>query len=278
MVYHVVAEKLGFTEGPLWMPDGRLLLVSVNRGLVCEVGQDGYAGTHAEVGGNPSGLACDSQGRIWIAQGGLAHGSRSLRIVRPGIQCIEDGQILDVTQATLNAPNDLCFGPDGRLWFTDPRGPAMTGTSEPGQIYALDTANGALQCMADDLHFPNGLAFGPDGEALYIAETFTRRILRFAFTGGALGPAEVFAALPMGHPDGLAFDRDGHLHVAATSAGAVIVIGPDGTVTETLELEAGTMPTNLCFGGDDGKTLFITIPKGGRVLSIERTIPGLPLL
>lgn len=269
MSVRLVASGLGFTEGPLWTSRGTLMLVSMSRGLVHEIDvATGEASVAASPGGAPSGLAEDADGAIWIAQGGGRGGE-------PSIQRYAGGRIETMAAGGLTAPNDLTFGPDGGLWFTDPSGPAIEGTPEPGSVWRLDRRSSAMRVMIEGPYFPNGLAFLPDG-SLLVAETFTGRILRHdpARTGA---PLPVFAQLPAGRPDGLAVDAELNVYAAATSAAGVQVFDAAGRPTEMIAVAADAFPTNVCFGGADGRTLFVTSPKGGSVFAVERPLPGLPL-
>jgi gluconolactonase len=280
-----VAAGLGFTEGPLWTASQQLLVVSVSRGVIYELGLEGGSTTVAETGGNPTGLAQDAAGDVWVAQGGRHTRTRSERPVAPGIQRVRDGRVEDVVTSGRHAPNDCAVGPQGRLWFTDPRGPAMSADGPAGEVCALDPESGELEVVLGGLRYPNGLAFSRDGRTLWVAETGRERIRRFAVealaVSGAAPAARAAASecgrpldLPRGHPDGLAVDDEDRVHAAAISADAVIAFTPDGVVDELIELEDGCAPTNLCFGGPGGTTLFVTVVKGGRVLAIPREVPG----
>jgi gluconolactonase len=266
--------SLGFTEGPLWTSTGRLLVTSVSRGLVCEIelGGGGLVSS-VEVGGGPNGLAEDDAGRVWVAQnGGRTMPSRSDRQVRPGLQRIENGAVREVVGGGFEAPNDLTVGPDGRIWFTDP-GVRETG---PGQVYAYDPVTGATTLAADGLEYPNGLAFGPDG-ALVVAETRTRRVLRYTLSNSELSFEGVFGALPDGGADGLAFTADGRLLAATPAADLITVFDADGRLQRPLRFDGPTFPTNLCFAGADLDVLVVTAAKGGRVLALQDVGQGLPL-
>jgi gluconolactonase len=275
-VYEVreLVAGIGFTEGPLWTSDGRLLVTSVSRGVVSEVdlGGGGVAG-RTETGGGPNGLAEDAHGRIWVAQnGGVTMPSRSARPVSPGLQEISGG-VHDVPTAGALGPNDLVAGPDGRIWFTDPGGRLHDGRRAP--VYAHDPATGQTERVADGIAYPNGLAFDATGEHLYVAETRTGAILRYAWDGAALRPAGRFVTLPEGGPDGLAFDADGVLHAAAPEADAVFRFDPDGRSLPPVRFDRPTFPTNLCFAGRESDVLVVTAAKGGRVLAVEGVGRGL---
>lgn len=270
--YREIASDIGFTEGPLWV-DGRLLVTSVSRGLVYEVSLDGDgAAVYCETGGGPNGLSADAEGAVWVAQnGGVTVPSKSTRPVRPGLQRIRDGVVEDIVTEGCNAPNDLVQGPDGRIWFTDPFGPA---DRRAGQVRAYDIASGVVTTMLDEIQYPNGIAFDQSGDHLYVAETRTQRILRHSWDGNTLGPGEVFARLRVGSPDGMAFDVTGRLYVAGAGSDHVLVFDRRGHEVDAVEFGGLTMPTNLAFVGD---LLVVTAGKGGRVITIAVVAEGLAL-
>ena len=262
-----VAAGLGALEGPLWTSDGSLVVTSLSRGLLYQIGD----GAHvlAETGGGPNGVAQGPDGSIWVAQnGGNPMRSRSDRQVTPSIQRVRRGQVEDLITSGLDAPNDCVFGPDGRLWFTDPRGDVAGADPMPGRVCALDTTTLQLEVMAEGPRYPNGLAFGPDPDTFYLAESATGRVLTARHTPGGLTDFSVFAQLPEGGPDGMAFDRQGNLLVAGGGTNIVFVLDPAGALIDTIDVGRGerVIVTNLCFGGAGGDTLFITVFKGGRVL------------
>jgi gluconolactonase len=270
-----LAAGIGFTEGPLWTADGRLLVTSLSRGLVYEVGLDGGAEVLVETGGGPNGLAQDASGTVWVAQnGGATTKSKSERPVRAGLQTLGDGAVADVLGEGCDAPNDLVLGPDGRIWFTDPPSPF---DDSPGRVCAYEPASGALTVLLEGLEYPNGLAFGPDGR-FYVAETRRTRVLRYAYEDGTLGAPEEFAALREGRPDGIAFDTEGNLYVAATSADAVLVYDPDGAELEPIAFGGPSMPTNVAFAGPALDVLVVTLGKGGRVYAVDGVATGMDLV
>jgi gluconolactonase len=273
-----VAGGLGFTEGPLWTADERLLVVSVSRGLVVDVDlHTGRTCEVAETGGGPNGLAEDGRGRVWVAQnGGVVVPSRSTRSVAPGLQLLHEDTVHDVVTTGLRAPNDIVEGPDGRLWFTDPGPP---GDTARGRVCAFDPVTGTVSVLLDGIDFPNGLAVGPRGDVLHVAETESGRVVRYDWDGAGLHRSGISAILPEGGPDGLALDRDGRLYAAAPDADAVFAFEPDGRPLEPLRFRGRTFPTNLCFAGVDRDVLVVTAGKGGRVLAVTgfAHAPGLPV-
>lgn len=275
-----VVSGIGFTEGPIWTRDGRLLVVSMSRGLIYEIDLAKRRATRvAEPGGGPNGMVEDSQGAIWIAQnGGRYMETSSLRPAKPGVQRWLDGGVKNFALDSFSAPNDCAIGPNGRLWFTDPVGEPFGGDDLPGRIWTLDRESGEFDMVADGLDWPNGLTFSSDGTAVYVAETRARRIVRYARASDGISEPEEFARLDRGSPDGLAFDVEGALYVAVPDANCITIFDAAGGVTTHVDLETPGFPTNLCFGGPDLATLFITAARGGAVLALQRDVPGLSLL
>lgn len=260
-----IASGIGFTEGPLWTRDERLLVTSMSRGLVYELNLDGGVVGEVETGGGPNGLAEDDKGTVWVAQnGGVIVASRSDRAVTPGLQEIHDGAARDTLVGGCLAPNDLVQGPDDRIWFTDPGGP---GSAAPGRVCAYERRSGEMEVLAEGIDFPNGLAFDASGEAFYLAETRTGRILRYRWDGTLLHEAGVFATLPAG-PDGLAVDSEGNVYAALPEADMIAVLASDGAEREPVRFDAPSFPTNVCFAGSSRDVLVVTAAKGGRVLRI----------
>ena len=272
--FRVLASGIGFTEGPLWLPDGRLLVTSMSRGLVYELRLDDPDPVAAyETGGGPNGLAVDADGRVVVAQNGSASfKSRSPRPVRPGIQRLRDGVVDDELVTGCLAPNDLVLGPDGVLWFTDPGNDTDPGFAP--RVSRYDAASGRLDTAVSTVRFPNGLAFDADGD-LFLADSITHEILRFSVAGGEASRRTVHCVVPDGGgPDGIAFDAHGRLYVAAFETGEVDVFERDGTLARRIPVGATSRPTNLCFAGPRLDTLVVTLASGGRVVALEETFEG----
>ncbi|MEQ3553448.1 SMP-30/gluconolactonase/LRE family protein [Pseudonocardia nematodicida] len=276
MIAGTLAEGIGFTEGPLWTTDQRLLVVALSRGAVVEIGLEGGVRRSIDVGGGPNGLAEDESGTVWVAQnGGAVRTSSSTRPAQAGLQRIGPTASVDDLPVTgAQAPNDLAIGPDGRLWFTDPGPP---GSTTHGRVLALDRDSGAVDVVLADVDYPNGLTFS--GDDLFLAQTSRGIVSRHRWDGERLRPAGEPLVLPEGGPDGLALDVEGRLYAASPDANSIVVFGPDGAVEEKLGFSEPTFPTNLCFAGPDFDLLVVTAGKGGRVLLCERSsdVPGLPL-
>jgi gluconolactonase len=272
----VVAENVGFTEGPVWTRDGRLLFTSISHGSLYELA-DGILRRLIETGGGPNGLTEDEEGSLFVAQngGGFGTGQEVADKVSPGVQAVQSDAVRYLASG-LDAPNDLCFGPDGRLYFTDPRGWATPENTAPGRVYAL-ALDGQPELLVEGPRFTNGIAFGLDDSELFVGATFEQRVLAYPIADGKLGDPREFCRTEPGFPDGMCFDETGNLYVAATMAQSVQVFDRDGARIEDLSCGENSMPTNCCFGGPDGRALFVTDARNERVLSLERDQRGLPL-
>lgn len=274
----VLAEGLGFTEGPVWTRDGRLLVTSISHGVIYEVGRDGTTSVFATTSGGPNGLTEGAGGKLYVAQnGGIFEASKESNTrAQPGIQLIDGGTVTYLASEGLGAPNDLCFGPDDRLYFTDPHGWARPDEVQPGRVFAMPL-DGAPELLTEGPSFTNGIAFGPDASDLFVTVTFERRVLRYPVRAGRLGEPEEFCKIDPGMPDGMCFDVNGRVYVAATVAEEVQVFDTGGTLVDRLPCGENSMITNCCFGGAENKTLFATDARRERVLAFDLGVGGLPL-
>ena len=269
MVYY---EGTLHAEGPVWhAPSGLLYWSDVpNRRLLCLHG-DGHV--EAAIDGTyfMNGNAVDAEGMLVHCE----HGRR----------CISRSDDPPVGQPTpivthfegrrINSPNDLVVAPDGTIWFTDPdfglmmpnQGSLATPELDHRSVYRFDPVDGDLQRMAD-FDEPNGIGFSPDGRTLYVSDTAlsrreipdagpgtTHEIVAFdAGEGGTLSNRRFFCHTDHGYPDGFAIDRRGWVW---TSAGdGVHIWAPDRRKLGFIRTQQ--VVSNCCFGGPDGRRLFIT--------------------
>jgi gluconolactonase len=271
-----VRPGLGFLEGPVWLDDGTLVCVAMDSGLLYQL-DGGVLRRYALTGGGPNGAAVGPGGEVYVAQnGGMGNVSRRWPGVIGGVQVVSrSGQVRWLTQDPVS-PNDLCFGPDGLLYVTDP----TRGVVDDGRIWRCDPASGRSQLLASVGWYPNGIGFGPDDDALYVANTFERCVVRYRFPVPArLGPPEVFARLDHGLPDGFAFDVEGNLIVAAIGEqgrpGDVQVFDRAGRLVERVEIGPSQEYTNLALGRDG--RLAIADATTGSVLVVAWPTAGVPL-
>lgn len=266
---HVICQGPEFGEGPVWCPpglgdaEGTLVCTNVAGGTLERVWPtSGRRETIADTGGGANGAALAADGGFLVAQnGGIDFSIFEIfgqlpkpRFVQSGLQRVTpDGAVGYLTPDTLQQPNDLCVAPDGTVYFTDPKWP----TPEPasGRVLALDP-DGSLRLVADGFWAPNGIILDVDAETLIVVENGLHGehhgFVRMDPTDP--GAREMFAPGRVG--DGGAVDVDGRIYMAG-GGHVVTIYEPDGTVVEVLP-SPGDHPvsTNLCFGGDDLRTLF----------------------
>jgi gluconolactonase len=183
----------------------------------------------------------------------------------------------------LIGPNDLVFDAQGGMWFTDHA--RRAGRVEHlGAIYYAQPDGSSIREVVFPVHAPNGIGLSPDDAVLYAAETHTGRVFAWSITA----PGEVettvagaTGALLCGLPgmqlfDSLGIDGDGNVVVATLVSGALTVISPKGEVLDQVAT-GDPMTTNVCFGGPDLKTAYVTCSGTGRLISLPWERPGLPL-
>ena len=177
-------------------------------------------------------------------------------------------------------PNDIVFDHTGGFWFTD-LGKTRADAWDKGGVYYARADGSGVQRKIWPMLTPNGVGLSPDGSTLYVAESHTGRLWAFDLEGpGQLRPAERghggrCIANTLGHFDSLAVDSAGNVVVAAISDG-LCVVAPDGSQHSYLPMP-DPMTTNVCFGGDDLRTAFVTLSGSGRIVAIEWPRPGLAL-
>ncbi len=244
----LLASNLGFPEGPVVLPESGIVFCDGNIGELLVYEGDAVS-TYAITGGSPWGAVLGADAAIYVTQGGNVPGSGDTSAV-PGIQRVRRGSTAEllcseVAGYTLGGPNDLAFGPDGRLNFTD---------SEAERLFAIDASGGGEML--------NGIAFDAH-RRLYWTESMAHRV---CCLDDDRNPT-TFAQLSEGHvPDGMVFAGDGRLFVSSTISEGVTVLSPDGELLE--EIYLGEHATNCIFAGS---TLYVTATRVAEIEATQRT-------
>jgi gluconolactonase len=262
----LLASGLGFPEGPAVMGDGRLVLCDGNTGELLAYA-DGRVSTYARTGGSPWGTVLGTDGAIYVTQGGNVPGSGDTSTVSGIQRVMPDGAVellfSEVAGYELYGPNDLAFGPDGRLYFTE------SGSEEdfrfdvrsPGRLFAVGPGGAGEMLLELPGVYPNGIAFDAE-QRLYWTESMAHRICRLD-----AGEPVTFCQLSDDHvPDGMAFAADGRLFVCTTISKGLTVVSSEGEVLE--EITLGQDATNCIF---DGPTLYVTATGVADIHADQRT-------
>jgi gluconolactonase len=265
-----LATGFGFTEGPLWHPDGFYYFVDIRRSHLHRV----RPGTPPELvraeTGEGNGTTFDLQGRLVICEGGHR------RVTRWAADGRSEVLVDRFEGQRLNRPNDVVCRSDGSLWFTDPglRVPLTQREVPYAGVYRI--APDGTTTLVADCEYPNGLAFSPDERTLYVANTrWTQYIHAFELdAAGAVVRRRIFADMSSdetdGVPDGMKVDVQGRVY--CTGPGGTWVFAPDGTrlgIIRTPEV-----PANVAFGGPDLRTLFLTARTS--IYALRTKAPGQP--
>lgn len=253
----LLVNGLGWPEGPTIAPDGSVVFVESYRSQLSRWEPDqGEVQRRAYVAGAPNSCVHGSKGELYICQNGGTVGPwRAAEMTSPGIQRVNlDGAvtmlITSVDGIELNGPNDLVFGPDGHLYFTDP-GTYAPDSPGPSRIFALAPDGQArLVHQFERPVFPNGIVAEPDGSILW-DESYTGRVGRRKPNGSL----EELCRLPGKNPipDGMTVDAQGSIYVTDLAAGGIHVLTSSGSVTNFIP--CGGAPTNCVFRDD---TLYLT--------------------
>lgn len=273
MTIEMIADGLGFTEGPAYLPDGRIALVSVTHGCVYIVDPGGGPRERIDTGGGPNGLCVGSGGTIYVAQNGGNFGADAE--AAPGVQVITGGRVEYLAEG-MDSPNDLAFGPDGRLWVTDTRSEMELfhpDESKAGWVWTVDTATGAKELILESGPvWINGLGFSPDWTRLLVTATSGAQLVRYAIgaAGSLEGNAgELLCTFEGGWPAGMAVRPDGACWVALTGGDRLDLVGETGRILDAVILPDGSLPTNVCVSHDTADELLVTASYRQALLKIR---------
>lgn len=245
---------LGHPEGPDVLADGSIVFVETYTGRVLRWSAERGILVEAMCGGGPNACLAGSDGWIYITQnGGHVGGWVTDDPAVPSIQRALGGTVETVVTSAsgepLRAPNDLAWGPDGELYFTDSGRFDPVNRPDPGTI-CVARPDGTAEVLVETGHsFPNGIAVDADGNVVWV-ESFERTVRRMDTSGDV----NELCTLPGGHvPDGLKIDAIGNLWITVTGAGGLDVIAPNGDLLR--HVSTGGVPLNCAFDGCGGLIL-----------------------
>lgn len=297
-----VTDGLLFPEGPIAMPDGSVIVVEIAGGRLTRVSQNGEKSLVADTQGGPNGAAVGPDGRIYVCN----NGGIPKEYARDHLGIEGDGLVAERIQSCLqvvdpatgkvetlhtesegwafNSLNDIVFDAHGGCYFTDLGLKGFKRTNRGRVMYAK--ADGSLvKNVIAPIDAPNGVGLSPDGKSLYVSQTDAGKCWAFDITepgsvkieNEAGWGARLICTLPrIQEFDSMAVDSEGNVCVGTLIEGGITVIRPDGSSWWKLD-GPDRMVTNICFGGSDLKTAYITCSTTGKLLSFDWDVPGTPL-
>ncbi len=256
----------GFTsgiEGPACDADGNLYAVNYARQhTIGKVTPDGTASVFVELptGSIGNGIRFDSKGFMFIAD------YTNHNVLKVDMDTREIS--VHAHEPTMNQPNDLAIGANDILYASDPNWAESTG-----QIWRVDT-DGKVTLLEPDMGTTNGIEVSPDEKTLYVNESAQRNIWAYDLSpGGEISNKRLLIQFPDFNMDGMRCDVEGNLYVTRHGKGTVAKLSPSGEVLLEVEL-TGKLCSNIAFGGQDGRTCYVTLADRGNVEVFLADLPG----
>ena len=251
-------------EGPNCDAKGNIYAVNFARQqTIGKVAPDGKAEVFLTLPGKSTGngIVFDKAGMMYVAD---YVGHNVLQI---------DPKTKKVTvfahEPKMSQPNDLAIAADGTLYASDPNWEKGTG-----QLWKISTA-GKVTLLADKLGTTNGIDLSPDGKTLYVNESMQRNVWAFPVKeDGTLGDKKLVKKFEDHGFDGMRSDADGNLYITRYGKGTVVKLSPKGEILKEWDV-LGKQVSNLCFGGPDGRTVYVCEVKNRRLVQFRVDRPGL---
>ncbi|HQT75542.1 MAG TPA: SMP-30/gluconolactonase/LRE family protein [Rhodopila sp.] len=297
----VIATGLRFPEGPVAMKDGSIVLVEIERQTITRVFPDGRTEIVAHTGGGPNGLAIGPDGAFYVCNNGGFQWRLEMNLLRPaGVPADYTGGCIQRVDPKTGAitvlydhcgpnkllgPNDIVFDGKGGFYFTD-LGKARARDRDWGAVYYAMADGSRITEVIHPILTPNGISLSPDGRTLYVAETETARL----WAWDVLSPG-VLAKAPFPSPhggrlmvglggfqrfDSMAVDAAGNVCVATLVNGGISVVAPQGGLLRHIPTP-DMFCTNICFGGSNLRTAYLTLSGTGLLVAMDWDGPGLRL-
>jgi gluconolactonase len=249
-------------EGPACDREGNLYAVNFARQqTIGKVTPDGRAEVFLELPGTSTGngIRFDRTGTMFIADY-VGHNILRVNMATKAITVLAHND-------AMNQPNDLAIAPDGTLYASDPNWKAGTG-----QVWSI-TTDGKMDLAAGNMGTTNGIEVSPDGRTLFVNESVQRNVWAFDITAKGLENKRLIKKFEDHGFDGMRCDVDGNLYITRHGKGTVVKLSPKGEVLREIEV-LGPSPTNICFGGADGCTAYVTEVEGRRIVQFRVDRPG----
>ena len=254
-------------EGPAVGPDGALYVVNFSTdGTIGRVHLQPDGTGRAELfvtlpeGSIGNGLRFGGDGRLYVAD------YKGHNVLKIGLQ---DRKVeVHAHQPAMHQPNDIATTEDGVIFASDPDW--ATGT---GQLWRIER-DGSTHLLESGMGTTNGIEVSSDGRRLYVNESVQRKVWRYALSADGKISAKTLLIEFADHGlDGMRCDDQGNLYIARYGAGVVAVVSPQGELLREVALK-GSKPTNVAFGGADGRTVYVTLQDRGAIEAFRAEHPG----
>jgi gluconolactonase len=254
-----IVEKLAdgflFTEGPASDAKGNIYFTDQPNDRIMEWDISGKLSTFMQPCGHSNGMSFDKDGNLWTC----ADQNNELWCISP----VRKVTVIPskYKDKPLNGPNDLWNTPDGGVFFTDPYYKRTwwdhdTMPQDCQAVYYLAPDHKTIKRVADDLEVPNGIVGTPDGNFLYVADIRGNKTWKYSINkDGSLSGKKLFCNMGS---DGMTIDVKGNIYLTGTG---VQVFNKEGIYIGSIPVPEN-WTANVCFGGNDMKSLFITASKG----------------
>ena len=251
-------------EGPATGPDGALYVVNIGKdGTIGRVDETGKATLFLTLpeGSIGNGIRFGSDGTMYIAD----YPRHNILRVAPGSNSVSVfAHLPDAHQ-----PNDIALAPDGTLYASDPN----WAKADDGQLWRIDR-DGSVHLLETGMGTTNGIEVSPDGQRLYVNESVQRNVWVYdRAADGSISNKRLLIRFDDHGMDGMRCDADGNLYIARYDAGVIAVVAPDGKLLREVPLK-GRKPSNIAFGGSDGRQVFVTLQDRGAVETFQADHPG----
>jgi gluconolactonase len=250
-----LAGDFSFTEGPASDADGNVYFTDQPNDRIMKWSIEGALTTYLQPSGRSNGLVVDGQGFLWAC---ADEKNELWRIDTEKKEMV----ILDNYQGKLlNGPNDLWLRPDGGLYFTDPyyqrQWWSRDQMEQDGQhVYYLSPDHQSVKRVINDFEQPNGIIGTADGKMLYVTDIRGKKTYSYSIQAdGSLSDKQLFCEMGS---DGMTIDNQGNVYLTGNG---VPVFDKNGKKIEQINIPE-SWTANVCFGGADMQTLFITASKG----------------
>lgn len=235
-------------EGPAVNKEGNVYAVNFHHeGTIGKVTPDGKAEIFIELpnGSIGNGIRFNSKGEMMIAD----YTNHNILKVNMADKSIS----VHAHDTTMNQPNDIAIDSKDRLYASDPNWKASTGN-----IWRIET-DGTVTLLEKNMGTTNGIELSPDEKTLYVNESVQRKVWAYDLSdSGTISNKRILIEFPDFGMDGMRCDNKGNLYITRHGKGTVAIVTPEGKLIHEIVL-AGKKPSNIAFGGPDGRTIYVTL-------------------